>query len=990
MRIVLPGNVECTVHFQPEVKTCPMNLVFNQGSKHLGEFALNYDTYPELRYLLILYFYNEYIPVDGKSPHAITLEEYVEIYEAMFGIKCVYTDKNTSIDHLRSYELNNRILKDCGLRFVHGGLCEFKQGIPDETARELFRSELLACFHSASTAPGISQRAKDLLLQRYSILCGYTSVSPSRYLGLPRLLEQTLELDEKNWLLYSQESPINWDEELEKHSHLFLIGVSGSGKSTLLNYIAHNPNVNRFYHVVKKHLATQSHLYTKGDLDKLGKYPGIKHLYLLDGFNELPHEGNVRANILNELRRLTGYRNVRIMLSSTSTRGLWPGFTVAKLGSMAVSQGGRGNGSIITETPLMYNAFMSVPREERTKLTNEYLVLEYAMKVKLSAVMTKASAKDALLIHIAYEALLPMIAERLCLKDEQSFDLYDVHELCERMRHFGTEENAMLRHCFESAAEDLPNISLWSVEQLENAFSRLIETGEVFLADKHYQLRHQRIRDFCAVEYELRKLRVLLSESSDRFIMPRMKLSPSAQDLLRQALGVPVSPKLPKHGSLLDDLIRAIPKIEESEQFTSTAIKLVCVYAEIYEYTQQLSARNALTNKNAEQILWRVVGWVCEYPEISNALINEMGENGIEDSLAFALCRQAELTLDYFYSETHQRQRVIDCVGIVDKGMLSLHSCPRLMHAKAKALMHASELEFCDGKIENAKRLLTESMSLLASCFADGSFLSGNLLAFMQRTPVPYLLHLKPDMRDYKNSFIINISIATDPKLNGVSPTYARNEAIDALLMGEVKVNFFPGLGAFSQMLRAPDGLAKAVMTGNGVCGKRELKLVQALLESKGGTLGDTRPMTAFYEFMADWYEWAFTNFAPKVLESLVDKHIPRLKNRLNAATIDKPLDLLVLVVYGDGFIDNMNYRSELGQLIRTISKGLLDLATAPYDHTEGDVDHIYYTCKKILYYSRLFSRNNNVTSLRDISLALDQLKESIHAFETKYPLMKE
>ena len=125
-------------------------------------------------------------------------------------------------------------------------------------------------------------------------------------------------------------------------------------------------------------------------------------------------------------------------------------------------------------------------------------------------------------------------------------------------------------------------------------------------------------------------------------------------------------------------------------------------------------------------------------------------------------------------------------------------------------------------------------------------------------------------------------------------------------------------------------------------------------------------------------------------VRTLVDKHIPRLKNRLNAATIDKPLDLLVLVVYGDGFIDNVNYSSELGQLIRTISKGLLDLATAPYDHTEGDVDHIYYTCKKILYYSRLFSRNNNVTSLRDISLALDQLKESIHAFETKYPLMKE
>ena len=93
MKILLPNDVSCEVVFQPGGESSLVAIAFSQGPKPLGSFELRGDAYPELRYLLILYFYNEFIPVNGKAPHAITLEEYVTIYEAMFGCKCVYKDK---------------------------------------------------------------------------------------------------------------------------------------------------------------------------------------------------------------------------------------------------------------------------------------------------------------------------------------------------------------------------------------------------------------------------------------------------------------------------------------------------------------------------------------------------------------------------------------------------------------------------------------------------------------------------------------------------------------------------------------------------------------------------------------------------------------------------------------------------------------------------------------------------------------------------------
>ena len=995
MRLILPEEIICEVSFDLQASTAQM--VFAKGTTTIDGFTLAFDSHPELRYLLILYFYDESIPAGGKAPHAITLAEYAELYRAMFGLECVYTDKHSSIDHLRSHELYNKILKKCGLRFVRGGLCAFNKGVPEEAAREAFRGELLRCFRREIEKEGLGIKGKKALSERYKTLRSYTAQSPAKYLGIPELLEQELSIAENTYTLYANDAPVDWQALLQKHPRLFLSGVSGSGKSTLLKCIALNPAVRKRYEVVEKRLATQAHIYTKGELEEIIKYQGRRYLYLLDGFNELSHNDASRSRILGEISGLGEYPNVNIVISSTGSRGLWPRYAAAQLGRVKPSGELKKVNPAILETPLLCNAYLAAPQVTHAKLVDEYRVLEYTMEANFAAVMAKTAPEEAVLVRIAYKVLLPMLAEGMCLQDKTCFTTEDARALCERLKRVGTEENAMLRHCFESSTEDMPDISLWSTERLMNAFSRLIESGEVKPIDKCYTLRHQRIRDFCGAEYELRKLRVLLSDESDRNIMPHMKPCVSAQLLLRQALGVPEKPKAPSSGSLLGKLIRAVPVVEDSAQFTSTAIKLACTYAEVYEYSQPLNARNLSTNTEAQDILGRVTNWVCEYPEISKALIKNMGEDSVGPALAFTLCKQAELSLDYFYLQKNQRNSIVQCIAIVEQGARAVGSCPRLMHAKAKALMHLSLLEMEAGKKEKAAALFGESLKQLESCYEEGSFLSGNLLAFMYRTPVPFLLTLNPEIRNPQKGFLINVSIATDPSLNGLSPTYARNEAVDALLTGEVSIKLFPGLKAFQLLIQTQEGAQKAIGPGNGVLSKKALKLARALMTARGGTLGDMRPMTVFYEFMIDWYECDAIGFTDEAISQLRRKHMPRLKARLNNAyllpesmSLDIPFDQLALMFYDTSSEGRTSCALDLCRKMSQLEQRLYVLSDAKTDTTLGDRDHEYYVCRKLMYYLNLLgTKSQPETESEKVYAASCRLAKAMEAFERNYPLMR-
>ena len=462
MLLSFPASLNCEVRLTPCQGAGTISMSFTQEGKLIAEYTLVHDTYPDLRYLLILYFYNEYIPIDGKAPHPISLHEYSEIYEALFGLKCVYTDKNSSMDHFRSHDIYERILKKCGLKFIRGGLCQFNRGVPDSSKRDLFRRELLKCFLNEIERTDISQKAKSTLIERYNVLRSYLYDFPAHYLRIPELIEQNLVINETQYILYSYLDPIDWNAFIEQNHHIFLHGICGSGKSTLLNSIAINPYVREKYNVNLIRLVTQPHIFTRKEVDYIEKYPGIMHLYLLDGFNELPNSDNSRPKILHEINELMQYSNVRIILTSTGAAGLWPEFTNATLGNVSVESWRRTQNPAMMETPLIYNAYLSAPQVVQKTIKNEYDALEYATMVKMASVMKKVTQTDTPLLTVAYYALLPMLAQMLCLKDSLRFSGCDVQQLWEKIKCYGTEENAMMRLCFSSIGVSFPNISGWT------------------------------------------------------------------------------------------------------------------------------------------------------------------------------------------------------------------------------------------------------------------------------------------------------------------------------------------------------------------------------------------------------------------------------------------------------------------------------------------------------------------------------------------------
>ena len=72
MLLSFPASLNCEVRLTPCQGAGTISMSFTQEGKLIAEYTLVHDTYPDLRYLLILYFYNEYIPIDGKAPHPIS------------------------------------------------------------------------------------------------------------------------------------------------------------------------------------------------------------------------------------------------------------------------------------------------------------------------------------------------------------------------------------------------------------------------------------------------------------------------------------------------------------------------------------------------------------------------------------------------------------------------------------------------------------------------------------------------------------------------------------------------------------------------------------------------------------------------------------------------------------------------------------------------------------------------------------------------------
>ncbi len=304
--------------------------------------------------------------------------------------------------------------------------------------------------------------------------------------------------------------------------------------------------------------------------------------------------------------------------------------------------------------------------------------------------------------------------------------------------------------------------------------------------------------------------------------------------------------------------------------------------------------------------------------------------------------------------------------------------------------MYKAELYFRSCRNSAALRFLNESIDLLGDCFEKGSFLSGNLLAFMFRSPVPSLLELKPDILEYETSFRINVLIAMNPALHGIMPSYARNEAIDALLMGEVSLNAYTRLNEIYRLFKTDEGTKEAVSTGKGRCGKKELKLARALLTSRGGTLGDTSPFTAFFEFMADWYESLFSGTLAEARDALCAAHRARLKEREQIGAIDRCADLLVLGCLAQSEEEVIACSNALAQEIALFENRLRALAQSPKDPSGADLDHPYYLCRRFLYYLTVFEQNGFVCKWQaSAQEAFERLRQCMKAFEEAHPVIK-
>lgn len=982
MKMLLSRRVYADVVFSFLNSERSLRMSFFRDNSLVGEFSLNGNAFPELRYLLILYFYNEDIPFNNSAPHAITLEEYKILYRALFGRECSYSNKHTSLDHFRSDELYKRILNACALKLQRGGLCRFQNGEPDRAARAHFRIELVERFRLESQR---SQAAE--IVQSYHILRGFTSQTPGEYLGIPRLWAQHLTINGQDSVVYTDTPSIDWLKLLQTYPRLFISGISGSGKTTLLKCLALSPDLRNSYTVCEKRLAMVTRLYTKGEIEAVAKYSGTNYLFLLDGFNEIPGDSTARVQILNDISLLSEYPNVAIIVTSTSTHEIWNGFTYAQLGSVLRDPSIKNMLPDLLETPMSLNAYLQVPDIVRTRLNSEYHVLEYIQNMRFSSMLAKADATKGALLRIAYKIVLPALSESLCLRDAISFTFDDVQLLLMRIRQNDTEENAMLRFSFVANLLYLPEISVWNPELLENAFILLLEAGDVVHANKRFMIKHQKLRDYYAASYELEKLRVLSGPYDDSHIWPHFNLGYSTISFMREALEIN-----PAKGVIFSEkarrlILENLEAVTDCSQFTSSNIKNGYCTAQFFEYMLLNQLYPYETNCLFISFLRRLTDWICEHPAEASEALTRMDDIQTIEALKFVFCKEAEIYNNGIVDHPKAFSRMSNSIHLIDVGIEVFKECPRLLHTKAKTLLYKVGLSGWSNDKTSGEKCAREGIALLQECYREGSFLSGNLLAFIHRTPVPALLRLIPDLIDYPSAFIINVSVATDPCLSGIQPSYARNEAIDAILLGEIKLNAFSGMNSFVKALKN-EAAGQLVSRGTGQPGKKEIKFAKSLLFFRGTTLGDNRPLTAFYEFVLDWYSVNEGGLNETAMAALRTKYNNRLvQPRPLYCIYHRLVDLLALYWLNYGISSDMDYEKTLEDTLLEFCSRFKALIDAPEDKTQMDCDHPFYGARRLLHFSELLlNGTKNIALPKPLAAVLAQLKHEVRRFEKRYP----
>ncbi len=984
MKIVLPEKLWADVKISFDTQQTLYSLTLFKDERLLNSYQINGNLFPELKYLITLYYYDEDIPVSGVAPHAISLEEYKLIYEALFGIECTYTDKHRSIDHIRSYELQNRVLKPNGLRFARvsaGGLCCFTSGSPDPEIREQFRNELLNAFRSWCE----SHPADRDMRRRYRVLKSFRRQNPAAYMGIDELIEQDLRIEDKKFQLYAPYPGIDFVHILEEYPHVLLCGDCGSGKSTLLKFLTFEPHVHESYTVIFRHLIQYNHLFAQGEADRLEDNPDKKYLFLLDGLSELPHSSGLRSRILSEIIRLSRYDNARIILSTTGTIEMLDGFVNASMGHIHIGNMQASDDIYLIETPLIYNAYISIPKAERKSLNNTYAILDYAYRIRLEALLEKYGGNQVELMILAYQVLLPMLAERMCLNGSILFSEQDKLYLFDALRKRDTEQSIMLKYIFRRLDADCPDVSAFSYEMLENVFNRLIAHGDVLPAKKQYMLRHQRIRDLLAVKYQLEKLKLILSNMPDDNVCPYFNLGSSASELFRMAVGFDKTHRL-FCNEFVRNIISRIEPMTSAADFNPRSIKLVYTIAAINEYLYPRFYMTYEQNDPFEKTLRLGTDWVKPDREAAKEAIKNSGEPQLSNMLEFIFCRQVECSQDYVNIAVDPVIPIENAMSIARIGLELFENCVRLSHSAAKSLLYLSELTWQQSDKEKSAVLFDIGLMELEDCFHRGSFLSGNLLAFIHRTPVPFIMQLRPNIVDHVFAFTINLSVAMDPMFGGTKPGYARNEALDALFMGEVSINSPISLKVLTSIVkkRSSRSSSRVIIEGNGICGKNELQLAKELLSSRGGILGDRRPLTAFYSFICDFYSLGYESKTVAGIRKLRDAHMSTLKLRIDTDAYSRMILLLVLNWLNSGIAGDEDYAPELITSISELSKKLNEMCELETDAYPLDLDHPYYYARRFLFYYQLLFQSTGTTPFRP---EMYSLSESVLRFKNRYKI---
>ncbi len=931
-----------------------------------------------------------------QSPHAMGLDDYCQLYFAIFGLKCVYKDKHTSIDHLRSHALYYNVLKKCGLRLQRGGLCYFNEGKPDEEKRSQFRMALIA---ELSKQSRFADKGAFTFEERLDTLRAFLRFSPAKYLGVPRLFNQNFKLGQEDLVLY-QSNAIRWAELIERYRYIFVGGRCGSGKSTLLKCIALDPNVCAAYKVTEISFLSQTHLYTTKDLSRIEGFPSKTHLFILDGFNELQRGGNVRSIIMHEIKRLSEYSNVRIIISSLGVPEIWDGFTQATLGSLLpIPEKGLTN-RVMLETPMICSAFLNKPDTVKKQLNCEYRLWEYTYEFKLAAIIEKAGGQNAAPAHLAYRCMLPILAEHLCLKDTLIITQDDLDWLYQSLRQKGSEANTLMRYSFSRIGELLPSISKWSDEQFDNVFSILAENGDIVFAKNGITFAHQNYRDFYAAKLETVKIKLLLGTSSDAGIRVQLNLGSNARELFRQASGLDPKTNIFEKDTLGDRVLSHVLLVTDKQMLNSRLIKLADTAAQFFEYICFKQGMTPDTNQYYSDLLQKVTGLLSLNVLEAEAILAKILSPSLSESLAFVCFKQAELLVNYIEFRTDPRQCISRCLQFVECALELVGPLPRLLNAKAKALLYDAFYLYQGNALPEAASKAQSGLALLTSNSEHGSFLSSNLLAFIGRTPAPFLFKLLPPVINPVRSFIINLSTVTDERLHGLQINYALCEALDALLTGEVKINLFSGLHSFIRLIQSPSEAQKAISPGIGKPGHRALNLAKALLSKYSESQLDNRTILLFDQYMVDWYDLTETMLVSSATTLLREKYYSRLKEFYKQNSLSLPfipyrvfwinnglLAALALSYLNQGLVDDIDYTSLLQSYIPVVANQLREFTLADKDACNVDVDHTYYVARRYLYYYNLFSHAEGSKNLNinPLCSSADHLRTVLKAFEDKF-----